>query len=57
LAPLLPKLSVVELDIQGNQPDREEYRDDDGPDLAIEYIFLILRDGDTVEVRLINVKE
>ena len=55
LAPELPKLEVVELDISGNQEHQDEYREDD--EFGIVYTFLILRDGGEVEARLINVEE
>ena len=56
MAPELPKLEVVELDISGNQEHQNEYREDDG--FGVVYTFLILRDGgDVPEARLINVEE
>jgi hypothetical protein len=57
LAPKLPKLKVVELDISGNQASRDEYREDREPDFGIEYTFIILSDGGKVEARLVDAKE
>jgi hypothetical protein len=55
LAPKLPKLRVVQLDISGNQADRDEYRESYEPDFSIQYTFLVLRDGGNVEARLIDI--
>lgn len=57
LAPKLPKLSVIQLDIAGNQDGQDEYREDYGPDFGVEYEFLILRDSNKMEAWLTNVTE
>ena len=58
LAPKLPRLSVVELDIAGNQDYQDEYRDyGPEPHFAIEYEFFVLRDGKKMEVSLAKVTE
>lgn len=57
LAPKLLRLSVVELDIYGNQDDQDEYQDDSGTDFGIEYEFLVLRDGKKIEARVTDMTE
>lgn len=57
LVEFLPTLRIVELSVSGNLPDYDEHRIDRGPDCAIDYIFIILTDINSVEARLVYSKE